>query len=49
MDKESVTPMRHHANPYCETCHLAHNGLNGRYCEQLRRYVEHEKEPRCND
>lgn len=28
-------------NVVCKTCSDAHNGINGRYCEVLKRYVEH--------
>ena len=31
----------------CHRCPLAHNGINGRYCEALKRYVEHDKVPPC--
>lgn len=41
--------MKAHVNPLCAACPRAHNGINGRYCEQLRRYVEHDTHPRCND
>lgn len=40
--------MKHSANPHCANCGAAHNGINGRYCPVLRRYVEHDKEPKCN-
>lgn len=29
-------------------CSNAYNGINGRMCNELRRYVEHIKEPLCN-
>lgn len=35
-------------NPYCATCLNAHNGINGRYCNKNRRYVEHDKAPVCD-
>lgn len=41
--------MKHTTNPYCAACSTAHNSINGRYCHVLKRYVEHDNEPRCND
>lgn len=40
--------MNNPANSLCATCPAAHNGINGRYCHRLSRYVEHDKEPKCN-
>lgn len=40
--------MKTKTNQYCADCPRAHNGLNGRYCEQLERYVEFDKWPACN-
>ncbi len=34
-------------NLICAHCDKAHNGLNGRYCRLLKRYVEYEKYPPC--
>lgn len=31
----------------CDKCEQAHNGLNGRYCNKLKRYVEHSKTKQC--
>jgi hypothetical protein len=31
----------------CNICHEASNCINGRYCNKLHCYVEHDKEPRC--
>lgn len=36
-------------NPTCQKCKKAHNGINGRYCDELHRYVEYDKFPPCND
>ena len=36
-----------HCNPQCLACHNARNSINGRYCEVLRRFVEHDKSPKC--
>lgn len=36
-------------NPICQACHKAHNSINGRYCHTLKRYVEHDRRPRCNE
>lgn len=33
--------------PDCRRCTNAHNGVNGRYCKPLRRYVEHSPRPLC--
>lgn len=41
--------MRHATNPRCAACPTAHDGINGRYCHVLKRYVEHDPEPRCYD
>ena len=40
-----MTPTR--TNNYCAICANAHNALNGRYCNVLRRYVEYAKVPPC--
>lgn len=34
-------------NKYCAACAKAYNGINGRYCNLLHRYVEYDKEPAC--
>lgn len=34
-------------NPKCMACTKAHNAINGRYCNYLRRYVEHDNQPAC--
>lgn len=34
-------------HPKCKICSEAHNGLNGRYCLRLKRYVEHSAAPPC--
>lgn len=44
----SAIDMATKSNPYCATCPKAHNSINGRYCNVLRRYVEYAKEPACN-
>ncbi len=31
----------------CSTCPTAINCINGRYCTKLKKYVEHDKEPKC--
>ena len=31
----------------CLSCPLAHNSINGRYCNKLGCYVEHDKQPKC--
>lgn len=36
------------SNPVCQSCPLAHNGINGRYCKKLSRYVEHNAQPPCS-
>ena len=30
------------------TCALAHNAINGRYCNPLKQYVEHASVPPCS-
>lgn len=37
------------SNPYCTTCLNAHNGLNGRFCNVLGKYVEYDKTPKCEE
>lgn len=39
--------MKSNTNTTCAVCDRAHNGLNGRYCDVLKRYVEYEKSPIC--
>lgn len=34
-------------NIACKTCADAHNGINGRYCEVLKRYVEQNESKAC--
>ena len=34
-------------NIICEECILAYNGLNGRYCSKLQKYVTYYEEPPC--
>lgn len=34
-------------NLICAQCKLAHNSINGRYCNILHVYVEHQKNPIC--
>lgn len=34
-------------NLTCAACKLAHNGINGRYCNLLGRYVEYDTQPPC--
>ncbi len=36
-------------NLVCRHCPEAHDGLNGRYCNVLRRYVEYDRLPKCNN
>ena len=35
-------------NIACKTCADAHNGINGRYCEVLKMYVEHREMKACD-
>ncbi len=35
-------------NQYCSSCQRSHNGLNGRYCNYVKRYVEYAKTPPCS-
>ncbi len=39
--------MQTRTNGCCRACPLAHNGLNGRYCNRVGLYVEHASEPPC--
>ena len=39
--------MASHPNPICAKCPKAHNSLNGRYCRQLKRYVQYTDKPQC--
>ncbi len=41
--------MTNHTNSQCAACANAHNGINGRYCRKLGRYVEHSGAPRCSE
>ncbi|MBR3626783.1 MAG: hypothetical protein IKN48_10705 [Bacteroidaceae bacterium] len=34
-------------NDTCAVCASAHNSINGRYCQLLKRYVEYAKVPPC--
>ncbi len=34
-------------NVMCATCKRAHNGVNGRYCNELKQYVERSTTPPC--
>ena len=34
-------------NDECLVCVNAFNGINGRFCHKLGRYVEHAQEPPC--
>lgn len=36
-------------NPFCSSCPTAHNGINGRYCHIIRRFVEYDITPPCNN
>lgn len=36
-------------NQTCALCNLSYNALNGRYCKLLNRYVEFDKQPKCNN
>ena len=36
------------ANDECMVCVNAFNGINGRFCHKLRRYVKHEPTPPCH-
>jgi hypothetical protein len=40
--------MANGTNEQCAQCELAYNGINGRYCKILRRYVEHAPAPLCD-
>lgn len=42
---EEQTPTN--TNPTCAQCQDAHNGVSGRYCKLLKRYVEYAPEPIC--
>ena len=33
-------------NP-CSSCPNAHNGINGRYCNMFKKYVEYMQSPIC--
>lgn len=35
------------SNKACKRCSFAHNAINGRYCDELQRYVEHAETPAC--
>ena len=39
--------MSSHTNPECAVCKEAFNGLNGRYCNRLKKYVEYAAQPLC--
>lgn len=39
--------MKRNTNPLCQTCQLARNNINGRYCSKIQRYVEHDTTPAC--
>ena len=39
--------MKTNTNAICAACRKAHWGLNGRYCRQLKMYVEHRGTPLC--
>lgn len=34
-------------NPTCAACPQARNAINGRYCPQVKAYVEYIKQPIC--
>ncbi len=38
-----------YANQWCAVCKEAYNGVNGRYCRKLGRYVEYDREPKCQE
>ena len=38
----------HKVNPYCAQCHIARNSINGRYCPTLKRYVQYDPVPMCD-
>lgn len=40
--------MSNQTNPQCATCEKAYNGLNGRFCNVLKKYVEYAAKPLCN-
>lgn len=35
-------------NARCAKCRDAHEGINGRYCNILKIYVEYAEKPKCN-
>ncbi len=39
--------MNTRTNPTCAKCEKATNCLNGRYCHELKRYVEYATQPIC--
>jgi hypothetical protein len=41
--------MATYTNKKCLACTKAYNGINGRFCPVLRRYVEYAKSPLCED
>lgn len=36
-------------NEQCRTCAHGRNCINGRWCEKLRKYVQYDKKPLCED
>lgn len=47
-DRQSKTnPIRYPHRMNCKTCPYAVNSLNGRYCTQIKKYVEYTKTPPC--
>jgi len=39
--------MTNNTNKICAACTKAHNGVNGRFCNVLKCYVEYSKKPQC--
>lgn len=36
-------------NSTCKACTDTFEGINGTFCIVLKRYVEHDKKPKCNE
>lgn len=41
--------MASHTNPICASCAMAHTGLNGRFCDKIKKYVEYSQQPPCKN
>lgn len=39
--------MKKAKNNLCAQCPKAHDSINGRYCNKLRKYVQYATEPPC--